>query len=121
MQPLWCLALSFLSYAAVSKHAYAQEQPVTTGRALQIAVSDSARAVVITEHLDVRGMTAQGGAIFLLTEDISIRVRPAWCVACIDASWHAVLWGGPRVANADIPNVRMAFKTWKDDIHFNAT
>lgn len=62
-----CLAF-FLSKI----YAQVQEVQVDTGRALQLAVRNGDRAVLITEHLDVRRLSSP---VILITDDISIRVR----------------------------------------------
>ena len=69
-----------LVYNGLLATVLAQAVEVSTGKELQNAIRDNARAVIITDHLDVRGLKPQRdatfstGSTFLIESDIYIRV-----------------------------------------------
>lgn len=71
------LRLSPILYLAVFGWLVAaQDLEVTTGTELQSAVSSGATSVVITDHLDVRGLPNQSrGSALLVKTDFFLRVR----------------------------------------------
>lgn len=70
----WSLSLAVHVCGLYVAPSCAEEVPISTAEGLQRAVDSSARAVVITEHIDVRQLRSQDGFIFVITDDISIRV-----------------------------------------------
>eukprot|EP00892_Ulva_mutabilis_P000505 jgi/Ulvmu1/10455/UM063_0010.1 len=81
-----CVYIAVYILTAIAAIAHAQEVPVATGRELQNAVRANERAIVITEHMDVRQIAAP---VALIKEDISIRgecgsALPTWIPENLD-------------------------------------